>query len=810
MEIVDLTNQPEIRKKIETLPVFSIDLLKSSLIELDFLKTIDDAGIYYEPDVILKGIYRYETYWLPFLTSAKGSSHLKDLNWVPPLDIHWVWHVHMLAPVAYRADTISVAGRFIGHQLNSIHDYTYKMRDTKDAWELMYPEVPFNDISSFTVPEGYIPKFSYDIASAARRQRDFYYQVALSHYRCENFLKDAVQRYKMYLYLKKENKETFLVPCYDIDLVWHSHQVHPSSYNHDTVNILGFVLRHDDSVNDRSEGSKLNNSDELTRMLWKNTFNVAFGRPGSMFRGRPPNGRLFTLTKDYQRSLLSPKEMDLEILEIEVIKELDTITKEKKKVNPNGISSEGEDEEENIGILTVSLQQDLGEKSGKAHTIELISRPIVDMNEFTLSEEWIKPNVSVNEGNNPRLIFRVIKGSSRKKSWFRRIKVKALSNKPLNLFRSVKNCRQRLKEEELAEQALSIRHSPPPAYNESDQYSSSTMDMGAIAAATNAALLEKDPTSVLKIRHVLKIEKGFRFWKDKKTKNGNDSSNTEDGNSSELDSNNYLRLDLTVAIKNEVLGKAVTTHYTIQPGTFYTCIIPANIEKLWGPIPLQKLPIGVNNQCRAVTHGICNERSVREMTVYLIHSLPLLMSAVQIFVQDKMAVVAHLVGLEQLGYERELGMTNDVMKNDNTWRAMLIKDNEGDWGVCAAAWRGMKSGTPGVPGTKGNRGKPGTKGSPGYFALKFVPLRSRRISSYVNLANANKDYSFSIDALKVNLRQGTFSIGPWEPDVVQYTCLAFVVTTLYLLVQPRPKESQFGSEKRWEKGKRILMKFNCI
>ena len=28
----------------------------------------------------------------------------------------------------------------------------------------------------------------------------------------------------------------------------------------------------------------------------------------------------------------------------------------------------------------------------------------------------------------------------------------------------------------------------------------------------------------------------------------------------------------------------------------------------------------------------------------------------------------------------------------------MIKDNEGDWGVAVAAWRGMKKGQPGVPG----------------------------------------------------------------------------------------------------------------
>ena len=38
------------------------------------------------------------------------------------------------------------------------------------------------------------------------------------------------------------------------------------------------------------------------------------------------------------------------------------------------------------------------------------------------------------------------------------------------------------------------------------------------------------------------------------------------------------------------------------------------------------------------------------------------------------------------------------MKADHTWRGMIIKDNEGDWGICVAAWRGMKKGKAGVPG----------------------------------------------------------------------------------------------------------------
>ena len=55
-----------------------------------------------------------------------------------------------------------------------------------------------------------------------------------------------------------------------------------------------------------------------------------------------------------------------------------------------------------------------------------------------------------------------------------------------------------------------------------------------------------------------------------------------------------------------------------------------------------------------------DHNKAKPMTVYLIHSLPLLMSAVQIYCGGNMAVVAHLVGLEQLGYETLLGMTKAV------------------------------------------------------------------------------------------------------------------------------------------------------
>jgi hypothetical protein len=49
-------------------------------------------------------------------------------------------------------------------------------------------------------------------------------QVALPHYRSPAFLRKAAARYLVFLDLHKQNLGEFLVPYYDIDLIWHAHQ----------------------------------------------------------------------------------------------------------------------------------------------------------------------------------------------------------------------------------------------------------------------------------------------------------------------------------------------------------------------------------------------------------------------------------------------------------------------------------------------------------------------------------------------------------------------------------------------------------
>lgn len=436
-----------------------------------------------------------------------------------------------------------MVGKFLGHRLYSKTQRAELEKKTEEKWKLHFGnKVPFNDSDPNLEQEmaSFESRIKYDIASAASRQRVFYYQVSLDHYRDPAFLADALVRYKMYLCLKKRHPKEFLVPCYDMDLIWHSHQVHPLEYNRDTRAVLGFVLKHDDSVNDRSEGSKLNNADDVTRKLWYETFKVHFARPGSMFRGNPPHGKLFNLTEKYQKGLLAPKKMDVELNSLRMASVPDLFSGQ----NGNGNGSGGEDANANKAVVTVQLETG---SSGllKKKCVELYSSECsLSTNTDDESQEVRLENpdglvhFAVTHANRPKLNIKLASKSKKKSKgisgWFgvnngRRASI-ALSETPIDLFSLAAN--KENEERSNSDEALSVSHVLAPVV-------------------------------------------------------GSDFILTE------------VKLNLT----NERLGTPVESKFHIQPGAFYDCIIPEDVESLWGPIPLQKLPRGVSNKCRAVTHG---------------------------------------------------------------------------------------------------------------------------------------------------------------------------------------------------------------
>ena len=197
----------------------------------------------------------------------------------------------MLSPVAYERDCNEIVSTLVDHKIIVGGEREAGLQKAKLLWQQLYDNEPFEvDLSAPVgneMPRARVPRIQYDIVAACSRQRVFNYQVSLPHYGDEKFLRDALERYKQHLRFKQQHPNTFLVPCYDFDLIWHAHQVHPLAYRTDTMKILGRVLNHDDSVNDRRPGSKLVNSAKATIKIWKD-FGLNLEKNGAMFRGEPP------------------------------------------------------------------------------------------------------------------------------------------------------------------------------------------------------------------------------------------------------------------------------------------------------------------------------------------------------------------------------------------------------------------------------------------------------------------------------------------------------------------------------------------
>ena len=133
------------------------------------------------------------------------------------------------------------------------------------------------------------------------------------------FIEEAVARYKGFLHLIKRNKEKgvkrFCVPTYDVDLIWHSHQLNPVSYCKDLNEVLGKVLEHDDTDSDRTKGQKLDVGFSGTTKQWEDTFGTRYWRAGVMYRGNSPSAvTINPLTPDKTNDkVVSSNECPLEI-----------------------------------------------------------------------------------------------------------------------------------------------------------------------------------------------------------------------------------------------------------------------------------------------------------------------------------------------------------------------------------------------------------------------------------------------------------------------------------------------------------------
>ena len=111
--------------------------------------------------------------------------------------------------------------------------------------------------------------------------------------------------------------------------------------------------------------------------------------------------------------------------------------------------------------------------------------------------------------------------------------------------------------------------------------------------------------------------------------------------------------------------------------------MPDEIGALWGPIPLDYAPPHADRTCTVIQLRLVDRTEVNKhmlkaaenrITARILHSLSLGMSAVHVFVDGKMVVMAHTVGESTIGSVAELkGLRFRQRQKKIAWRAMIVK-----------------------------------------------------------------------------------------------------------------------------------------
>eukprot|EP00918_Siedleckia_nematoides_P100140 GHVU01218982.1.p1 GENE.GHVU01218982.1~~GHVU01218982.1.p1 ORF type:complete len:751 (-),score=52.34 GHVU01218982.1:111-2363(-) len=641
----------------------SIDLLQASGENLHFLKDVASHPQLQEEQHISNASRRYEQLWLPLLKTNSGD------NLLPPLDVHWVWYVHMLSPKAYQEDCMRLIGKVAGHKFYlKPHEQTDAENQTRLHWDEMYGATePFD--SPKIIPD-FQSQLSYDIKAASNRQMSFFYNVSLPHYHDEHFRSTGVERYKKFLHLKCLNRDLFTVPMYDVDLIWHTHQAHPLAYARDTKAIFGHILNHDDTTTDRSPGSFLSQSDTETRAAWQHAYKENFPIPGVMYRGKSPAGKLKIVPSDALDEIF-PKLLSFSVEKIELNGNLPP-------------------QYENLycTIRCPPLIHDTCVK-GEKYTTHVIKRSPFQWPTQNKTEIWSFTNKHVEQHG-----------------LYIHVKQKKIVG-------------------------------------------------GKDIAALKQELM-KGTTEELLGMHTFRISENL----------------PED-------------VEATVETKVTATSRAPVI-LSLVAGSYEECVIPQGREQLWGPILVSQGPnVG---PCFIASHKLTVLTEVH-FTAQVIHSRDQQMSAVQIYFQDKMVALGHLIGADQLPSPSQVNTHSRnaiTLEKSLGERAMIIKNSQRDWGIIKASWTGMK------------QAKRDCHGSPGYLTAHFYNLvKEEHFSCQPKLDTTN---SVSIEGIKINFGDGKITVDDKVSDeVAEHLALGFCLSVLHVLCEPRPDIATLGKPRDYGK-----------
>lgn len=110
-------------------------------------------------------------------------------------------------------------------------------------------------------------------------------------------LKRAIAGYHAFLDIMAQNPDAFLVPTLSIDLAWHTHQLLCVNYRESTLDLLGTIVDHDDSV----EQETLAAAFDQTARLWSSRFSVPYSTCGCPTARPTKSSAMDSMTKLFSK-----------------------------------------------------------------------------------------------------------------------------------------------------------------------------------------------------------------------------------------------------------------------------------------------------------------------------------------------------------------------------------------------------------------------------------------------------------------------------------------------------------------------------
>ena len=279
----------------------SVDLLHCTSAYREFLKRCGACAYLHDDGWLQRAVYRYEVFWMPLLSIWNNTGDLQ-----PPLDVHWVWHAHLLRSAEYAEYCRSRFGKVLRHKvrLSSTEEEAAAAR-TRVVWRNEYPGEMYDmDVGAVHAPRAgtQLPA----LAAAAQRELLFGHQVALPHYSDAVFLRNALLRYKQLLLLRmlKPGATIGTLPC-DVFLIQRVHLMHPVEYLHD-VERFSLWASGQAAVDTPSRlGSPhrfaFTTPDATDAETWRRVFHEPLFVDGSSCRGPPSHRRIHPLYADFVR-----------------------------------------------------------------------------------------------------------------------------------------------------------------------------------------------------------------------------------------------------------------------------------------------------------------------------------------------------------------------------------------------------------------------------------------------------------------------------------------------------------------------------